>query len=719
MTDAAHSFIVEDADREISPAAAMDLFQAFRRLDELLDTARAIAERAYEASSKDPYRSFYVSPEDFRSLLQRPVGQPLLFAGPFGPAESPGPLGRMKGRFGLSDFDLDALLVACAPEIDLRYQRLYAYLQDDVSRKRPTVDLVLNLLCADAFSKVEARRRFWPDAPLVAGRLVELSGGESEPALARELRVDEAVVAAIAGHCRLDDRIRSFSRFHPLEDVGSASEPGDDAARLAHVALAPRTNARGRIFHLQARHGAADELAARMALTLGQPLLVADVRLAVAAGVDLLAALPILLRDAHMQDAVLYLKDADALRSQEHRGQLGLVLSGLERAAALTIVSADAPWEALADGARVAANVVSTVAPLPDFEQRRACWRLSLNGGGCDVADADLEAISARFRLTLAQIRSAVESARSRAELRSARHDGAQPTVTAQDLYAAARAQSTHNLTSLARKIEPRRSWDDLVLPEDSLAQLRELCSQVRFHHRVYGAWGFDRKLSLGKGISVLFSGPPGAGKTMGAEVLGAELGLDLFKIDLSQVVSKYIGETEKNLNRVFEEARASNAILFFDEADALFGKRSEVRDSHDRYANIEIAYLLQQMEEYEGLSVLATNLKKNLDEAFTRRLSFIIDFPFPDEQSRLRIWQTVWPPELPLGSDLDLAYMAKRYRVAGGSIKNIAVAAAFLAVEDDDPVKTHHLVRAARRELQKMGKSSSAPNESAAGGAR
>lgn len=203
----------------------------------------------------------------------------------------------------------------------------------------------------------------------------------------------------------------------------------------------------------------------------------------------------------------------------------------------------------------------------------------------------------------------------------------------------------------------------------------------------------------------MLFSGPPGVGKTMAAEVFANELGLDLYKIDLSQIVSKYIGETEKNLNRVFDEARASNAILFFDEADALFGKRSEVRDSHDRYANIEIAYLLQKMDEYEGLSVLATNLKQNLDEAFARRLSFIIDFPFPDEESRLRIWQSMWPADVPLGDDIDLSYVARTFRLSGGSIKNVAVAAAFLAAARGTTVQTMDLVRATRREFQKMGK--------------
>jgi SpoVK/Ycf46/Vps4 family AAA+-type ATPase len=289
--------------------------------------------------------------------------------------------------------------------------------------------------------------------------------------------------------------------------------------------------------------------------------------------------------------------------------------------------------------------------------------------------------------------------------LRAAEHPSTPNAPTTDDLFTAARAQSTHRLGVLARQIRPRFQIEHLILPYDAIAQLKEVCNQVRRRHIVYDRWGFDRKLSLGKGINVLFSGPPGVGKTMAAEVFANELDLDLFKIDLSQIVSKYIGETEKNLNRVFDEARASNAILFFDEADALFGKRSEVRDSHDRYANIEIAYLLQKMDEYEGLSVLATNLKQNLDEAFTRRLSFIIDFPFPDEESRLRIWRSIWPMDLPLGDDVDLGYVARTFRLSGGSIKNVAVAAAFLAAEREEPVRTVHLVRATRREFQKMGK--------------
>jgi SpoVK/Ycf46/Vps4 family AAA+-type ATPase len=227
----------------------------------------------------------------------------------------------------------------------------------------------------------------------------------------------------------------------------------------------------------------------------------------------------------------------------------------------------------------------------------------------------------------------------------------------------------------------------------------------VRYRMQVYGDWGFDQKLSLGKGLIALFTGPSGTGKTLSAEIMANELGLDLYKVDLSIVVSKYIGETEKNLSRVFQEAQDSNAILFFDEADALFGKRSEIKDAHDRYANIEINYLLQQVEEYEGAIILASNMKKNIDEAFLRRLHFAIEFPFPDESHRLRIWQGIFPAQAPLASELDLDFLSRKFKIAGGHIKNVALAAAFRAAEDGGVIRMEHLMLGLKREYQKLGK--------------
>jgi SpoVK/Ycf46/Vps4 family AAA+-type ATPase len=238
------------------------------------------------------------------------------------------------------------------------------------------------------------------------------------------------------------------------------------------------------------------------------------------------------------------------------------------------------------------------------------------------------------------------------------------------------------------------------------VAQLREICARVEHSHSVLGDWGFDRKFSLGKGVTALFAGPSGVGKTMAAEVVAGELQLDLYKIDLAGVVSKYIGETEKNLDRLFTAAESANAILLFDEADALFGKRSEVRDSHDRYANIEISYLLQKMETYEGVAILATNLRQNLDEAFARRLAFHVHFPFPDVADRHRIWQIVWPPETPLDGDLDWDFHATRFKLSGGNIRNAALAAAFVAAAEGVSVSKRHVIQGVVREYQKLGKS-------------
>lgn len=251
------------------------------------------------------------------------------------------------------------------------------------------------------------------------------------------------------------------------------------------------------------------------------------------------------------------------------------------------------------------------------------------------------------------------------------------------------------------QKIAPRYTWEDIVLPKEKRKQLREICNYVKHHPKSYEEWGQRR--ALGEGLNALFVGPSGTGKTMAAEIIAHELRLDMYKIDLSMVVSKYVGETEKNLNKIFEGTKESNAILFFDEADALFGKRSEVKDSHDRYANIEINYLLQRMEEHEGVVILATNQGKNMDPAFVRRMHFIAEFSFPNKKHRLEIWKKMFPEKTSVG-DIDLDFLS-RLKFSGGDISNIALTAAFLATESSDEVKMKHVVKAVKREFQKKGK--------------
>jgi ATP-dependent 26S proteasome regulatory subunit len=336
-----------------------------------------------------------------------------------------------------------------------------------------------------------------------------------------------------------------------------------------------------------------------------------------------------------------------------------------------------------------------------DASGQFAVWKkhleqsFSLNGD----LDPFLARMVQQFQFSPQQIRRVVRVAYEAAALRNPES----PVLAEADLWLAARGHAVRSIEGLAEKIESSRSFDELVLPAEALQQLREIASQVEQRGRVYEQWGFGTKLSRGKGISALFAGPSGTGKTMAAEVLARHLQLDLYRIDLANVISKYIGETEKNLKRVFDAAEESGAILFFDEADALFGKRSEVRDSHDRYANIEINYLLQRMEDYRGLAILATNRKSLLDQAFLRRLRFLVDFPFPTVADRVRIWRGAFPRKASLGA-LDFDCLG-RMEIAGGNICNIALNAAFLAAGAGGSINMEHVLTAARREYAKIDK--------------
>lgn len=332
--------------------------------------------------------------------------------------------------------------------------------------------------------------------------------------------------------------------------------------------------------------------------------------------------------------------------------------------------------------------------PMPDFTARLALWQ-SL---GLPLSQAELSAVSGKFTLRPGQIKLAAQYALHQQQIHQL------PAVDAPLLHSACRRQLTQSLSEKAFRVTPVFRWENLILPAPQKQILRTAIDQVQNWQTVLGEWGLEAALPYGRGLSILFSGPPGTGKTMAAQVMAAELMMDLYQVDLSVIVSKYVGDTQRNLRQVFDEVAGCQGILFFDEADALFGKRTELKDAQDRYANMEAAYLLQRIEAYQGIVILATNIYQNFDEAFRRRIKFVVDFPFPDGSLRKALWEKALPPGVPKGDDLDYAFLS-RFELSGSYIRNISINAAYLAAAQDRPVCMEHVLRALRMEMQKMGK--------------
>lgn len=599
--------------------------------------------------------------------------------------------------FHLQPFEVDVLLICLAPELDLRYEKLYSYMQNDVTKKRPTVDLVLRLLCSSIEEKFKAREYFSPALPLVKNRLLYLTSDGSDdrlPLLSKSTKVDERIISFLLGTNRIDPRIQNFSlMIWPEKSFDDLVSAEDDKAKLIELIGQHSSLKEPLVFLFSGPYGTGKKMTAEaVCRELGMQLLVVDSKALVKD--ETFETLKIILREALLQNSSVYFEGFDVL--WKNAGvNVAYMIQELDCFPNMVFLSGEQLWEP--SGVLKNHGFIGVAFPLPTFEFRKRMWKTFLKG--TLINDLDVSALASKFKFSGGQIKNAISSAQNLTEVKGI------AKLSLDTLYHGCKMQSNRRLSSFARKIEPRYAWEDIVLPEDTKKQLKEVCGYIKHRGTVYTDWGFDRKLSLGKGLNVLFSGPSGTGKTMAAEIIARDAELDLYEIDLSGVVSKYIGETEKNLKNIFKEAETSNAILFFDEADALFGKRSEVKDSHDRYANIEISYLLQKMEEYEGVAILATNLYQNLDEAFKRRLQAVIEFPFPDEEYRRHIWEIAFPKEAPLGNDVDFGALARNVCLAGGNIKNMAIAAAFYAAENGNVINMQHLLEAARREYQKLGR--------------
>ena len=609
--------------------------------------------------------------------------------------------------FGLSPFEVQAVVICLAPDLRRKYDKLYAYLQDDITRKKPSVDLVLDLLCETEADKWNARYFLSEQAPLMRSGILQKTDDPRSPSgssgLAQFLNLDPRILGFLLGRNFVDARLAGLAQLRsPASAVDGLFVDPAITARLIRLAqnhfAAPAAGNKKLVLYLHGPYGVGKQaLALEMCRRLGCAMLSVDAEFLLARRAEAETLLRLAFRESLLTQAVLYLEGMDALLEADSR----LVLKTLSKIIAeygwLVLLAGEQSWTP--KGLFEQALFHAVELPLPDVPVRKAAWEHGLKNQ-MPEARAWAAQMARQYRLTPGQIRDALEYAVNEHTLR-----GGSDAVLIADLYRACRHQSKQKLGELAAKVEPRYGWEDLVLPDGKVAHLKEICSQVKHRHRVFGEWGFDSKFSHGKGLSMLFSGPPGTGKTMAAQVIAGELQLDIYKIDLSGVVSKYIGETEKNLAKIFQEAETSNAILFFDEADALFGKRTEVSDAHDRYANIETSYLLQKMEEYEGIVILATNLRDNMDDAFTRRIRFIVEFPFPDEVSRLKIWQTHFPQESPLSETIDYEYLSRELKIAGGNIRNIVLNSAFLAAENGSMISMEHILHGAKREFEKIGK--------------
>ena len=574
----------------------------------------------------------------------------------------------LTSRLELSRFERDTLLMCLAEELDPGIGALFARAHGSDSMPFPTLGLALAVLPDPAWEAISPRGglRFW--------RLVEISHPSGSALVTSPMRADERIVNHVKGLDYLDERIAVLvSRLSPGAEAALPQSQQLAVARCMgaweHVPAAPVVHMIG------GQPGSKHLVAARAAAAFGLTTyrLPATLLPANAADLDQLARL--WERETALMPVALFVDADDDTQPESETLPVGQFVTRLNTPVFLS--SRDAR-----PGLGRPAVVVD-VAP-PTTRERAAAWRDALGPGAATV---DVDLLASQFALDVPAI---AEVARTN-----------EPDA----VWDACLARTRPRLNGLAQRLRPVVGWDDIVLPAQAEGLLRQIAGQVRSQETVYDTWGFGERMSRGLGVTALFAGPSGTGKTMAAEVLAHELDLDLYRTDLSAVMSKYIGETEKNLRRLFDAAEAGGALLFMDEADALLGKRSEVRDAHDRYANVQIDYLLQRMESYRGLAVMATNVRSALDPAFVRRLRFVVEFPFPDAAQRREIWQRAFPQDAPGRDGLDYDHLA-RFDVSGGMTRNIALNAAFLAAAADSQITMPLVLQAAQEEFRKLKQS-------------
>lgn len=592
------------------------------------------------------------------------------------------PLLRLCEQFHLDAFEANCVIVAYALVLNPKYEKLLAYLQDDITRKCLSISLAVQLfLPADAtveqyLSRFTGKSRFTS--------LFESESLRQGDCILRPVIVEYLSKGTISPQPWLEIfHGATQSPDCPLVVQKTMAQQLDQMMQSAPTCMVCLSGGAGSGKRFQLRHLMAREK---------KSIVFADLHGEEWETHAEDAALTALLLDAYL---CLYHLDRKTENSDE------LLTAPQEMADVIDTLPTDKPHIFLLSRLPIQINFshMTLDFSLPALTEAERLILFQANLQEFSLApDVTAEELAAKFHFSPRQIAGSCQQAAGCASMFS---DG---IVRREQLHATCYQQAVHKLGKLAQRVPAAYTWDDIVLPQEQKQLLQQACWHIRYRYLVYHTWGFDQKVKYGRGLSILLAGAPGTGKTMCAQVIAKQLMMELYKINISQVVSKYIGETEKNLQAVFNEAKNADSILFFDECDALFGKRSAVKDSHDRNANIEVAHLLQQIEAFDGVCILATNLIGNIDEAFMRRITYVVRFPFPDAAMRRAIYQRMLPPAAPVADDIDWAFLSEKFPLSGGHIKNIVLSAAFIAAGTGRPISMRELLRAGVEELKKNG---------------
>ncbi len=609
-------------------------------------------------------------------------------------------LEKLKNFYQLNDSQLEILIFCLSIQLNPDYVRTIRVLTENSMNSYPTIDLLNSVVyhsCKESYEN-----KLFVINKLITNCLLEVASAKNnEPVIGNEqIRVPNRIVNFILGNNSIANEITSFVEISKNSSVIITNDKYDILTHLVQKKKAEiEINKTNMVVHLEGNQGSEKETSAKeICKKLTIPLLIIDVEQALESSLSLSKIMQLLYRESILTNCALYFKGIECLYDEDATASLLEFKSEIKKNPYLIFLSSREPLVISKDFATK--KFFHFKFTLPNYKKRKELWNHFIGNQYQLSSEVDINIIANKYQLNAGQIKNALKDAYNLSLLKEGKN------INIEDLTTACKAQSHHKLNELAQKIIHFQSWDELILPENEIKQLHEIINYFNHKHIVYEQWGYGKKSPLGKGLNILFFGQSGTGKTMAAGVIAKELQLDLYKIDLSTIVSKYIGETEKNLNKIFTEAQTSNAILFFDEADALFGARSDVKDAHDRYANIEVGYLLQKMEEYTGIAILATNMKDNMDDAFIRRMHSIVEFYYPDEKHRYKIWKKAFTSKTPMKNDVDLAFMAKQFHLSGGNIRNIALFAGFYAASNGGQVTMEHLIYSTKREFEKMGRS-------------